>query len=672
MKKNKVIVFGILFFIGLLFSNEMYIQYLSYINSNYYYVSFYPENGKEMEMLEEVEQTADKHNLQVFFVVDETKSSRNQQFQIYASDSVRTYLEKEEQIYENKQGSLFSGKVTVEYKSFYDLDADTIRKYPEGFKLIGEYDDMYHFKQELVDEYAGGFPHFDGYNSLEDIQGMVCAIWFIIAIVILLVEYYFITLEKKEIFVRFTMGEGLKETLGRCMLRDAIIILSMFVIEAFFNYLICGGVFEFGTMFVVTILIIAVMTFFYIKLLWYDVSEVFSNKKISKGTIIGNYVVKAIVLFLVICIATSNVATITQWVKYTKEEELFERQKGAKQVQFYHDDGLCEYGYDCEWGIYFEGQKFLEYLLYLKYERDGKSGSVYHYDDEKLTNVKGFTPLVYMSCCNKEYLMEKLPEITDYKEDTLYIIAPKKVKCTEEEQRNLFRWFGNDVGKEPDKYDKVFIEYEDDLDITALTPFNELGSDIIHNPIIAFENIKTKYIPTIEEVKEYRVLGKYRQTFVHVSIEEVEAFLEECDICDKYDFYIEDVWDNYTNTLTSLRRLATISIIIIVLLLSLFIFVNQTFISMLYNGNGVELAIKKVSGYSMFERFRNIILADCIVGIVAIGAACVVCKIFSMCNLLYVIALGVLCIVIDLMLIAYNCRKMDKERIQKILKGGCL
>lgn len=672
MKRNKLIIFGILFFIGLLFSNEMYIQYLSYLDSNYYYVSFYPQDGKEMEMLEEVEQTAIKHNLQVFFLVEETKSSRNQQFQIYASDSVRTYLEKEEQIYENKQGSLFSGNVTVEYKSFYDLDEDTIHKYPAGFMLIGEYDDMYHFKQELIDEYAGGFPHSEIYNSLEDIQGMVCGIWLIIAVVILLVEYYFISLEKKEIFVRYTMGEGLKETLGKCILRDSVIILLLFLIEAFFNYLVCGGLFEFGTMFAATILIIVVMTFFYLKLLWYDVSEVFSNKKISKETIIGNYVVKAIVLFLVICIAASNVAAITQWLKYAKEGELFERQKGAKQVQFYHDDQLCEYGYDCEWGIDFEGPEYLEYLLYLKYERDGKASSVQHYTYEGLNNDKDFIPLVYISSCNKEYLMEKLPEITEYKEDTLYILVPKEVKCTEGELRNLFKWFGNDVGKEPDKYDKAIIEYEDDLNITALTPDIELGSDIFHNPIIAFENIKDKDIPTVTEVTDYKILGFYRQTFVHVNIEEVEAFLEECDICDKYDFYIEDVWDNYTNTLTSLRRLATISIIIIVLLLSLFIFVNQTFISMLYNGNGVELAIKKVSGYSMFERFRNIILADCIVGIVAIGAACIVCKIFSMCNLLYVIALGVLCIVIDLMLIAYNCRKMDKERIQKILKGGCL
>ncbi|MBP3338502.1 MAG: DUF1430 domain-containing protein [Lachnospiraceae bacterium] len=672
MKRNKLIIFGVLFFIGLLFSNEMYIQYLSYLNSNYYYVSFYPEDGQEMEMLEEVEQTAIKHNLQVFFMVEETKSTRNQQFQIYASDRVREYLEKEEKVYENRQGSLFSGNVTVEYNSFYDLNAETIQKYPEGFMLIGEYDDMYHFKQELIDKYAGGFPHFDGYNSLEDIQGMVCAIWLIIAVVILLVEYYFISLEKKEIFVRFTMGEGLKETLGKCILRDAVIMLSVFLIEAFFNYLVCGGLFEFGTMFVVTILIIAIMAFFYLKLLWYDVSEVFSNKKISKETIIGNYLVKAIVLFLVICIAASNVAAITQWLKYAKEGELFERQKGAKQVQFHHDDDLCEYGHDCEWAIKFDGPKYLEYLLYLKYERDGKSGSVQHYTYVGLNNDKDFIPLVYISSCNKEYLMGKLPEITEYKEDTLYILAPKKVKCTEEEQENLFGWFGNDIGKDSDKYDKVFIEYEDDLDITALAPDNELGSDIFHNPIIAFENIKVKDIPTLTEVTDYDIFGFYRQIFMHTNIEEVEAFLEECNICDKFDFYMEDVWDNYTNTLTSLRRLATISIIIIVLLLSLFIFVNQTFISMLYNGNGIEIAIKKVSGYSTLERFRNIILADCIVGIVAIGAACAVCKIFSLCNLLYVIALGVLCIIIDLLLISYNCHKMDKERIQKILKGGCL
>ena len=238
MKKNKLIIFGLLFFIGMLFSNEMYIQYLSYLDSNYYYVSFYPEDGQEMEMLEEIEQKAIEHDLQIFFLVEETKSIRNQQFEIYASDRVREYLEKEEQIYENKQGSLFSGNVTVKYRAYYDLGAETIHKYPESFKLIGEYNDMYSFKQELVDEYAGGFPHFDGYNSLRDIQGMVCTIWMIIALVILLVEYYFISLEKKEIFIRFTMGEGLVETLGKCILRDSLLMIVMFLIVAAFGYIV--------------------------------------------------------------------------------------------------------------------------------------------------------------------------------------------------------------------------------------------------------------------------------------------------------------------------------------------------------------------------------------------------------------------------------------------------
>lgn len=670
MIKNKIIVFIMLFSVGILFTNEIYIQYLSYIDTNYYYVSFYPKYGQEEKMLQDVEQVAKENDLDVFFVCEETKSNRNQRFEIYSSEATREYLEQKEQIFENEHSSLFTGSVTVIYKPYYELDADTIHKYPEGFRLIGEYEDMYRFKQLLIDEYAGGFPHFDGYNSLEDIQGMVRMVWAVVILVVLLVEYYLVSVERKEIFVRFTMGESLTKILGLCIGRDSLLLLAVMFLVMTINYLISGGIFEAWTVMCATFIIILVIAMFYLKLLWYDVSEIFSNRKISKETIMGNYAVKAFVLVLIICISASNIVAITQWLQYDKQGELFEKQKGTKHIQFYHRDDLCE---NCSLSKEIDGSEFLEYLLYIKYEREEKANSVYKYTDELgLTNADEYTELVYISCYGEEYLKEKLPEINEYREDTLYIIAPESAQCTKEDQKDLFLWFSDDVGKNSEQYEKVFIEYKKDLKITSLAGECNLGSEIVTNPIIAFESIKDKSKPTLTEIVDYGLMGAYGESFIDISSDEVDAFLKEIGMCGGMRYHMEDVWENYSVTLTALRRLAIISIAIIVMMLSLFVFVNQTFLKMLYNGNGIELAIKKVSGYSMFERFKTIIIADCITGIVAVSVACVVCGILELCNLTHVIIIGVLCIAIDLMLIIYNCHKMDKERIQKILKGGCL
>lgn len=674
MIKNKLIVFFMMFFIGIVFANELYIQYVDSFDGVFYYVSFYPEEGKETEMLEAIEETAADNNLKVFFVDEDTESTRNQHFQIYANETVREYLEKQCQMFEGKQTSLFSGTITVDYYDYHEIPAKVIHAAPDGFRLIGEYENMYHFKQLLIDEYAGGFPHTDDYNSLEDVRGMLYGVWVIVALVILLTEYYLINVEKKEIFVRFTVGQPLLGTIGRCILRDCGLLAGSFGSVMLIAGLFVTGVFEWKTMLAILVVIAVLISIFYLRLYWYDVSEVMSNTKITVEMVVGNYLIKCIVFVLVICMISVNIVAISQWMGFDKQKDLFAKYKDSYYINFYHKDNLCE---DCElvkeaMECYGPVDEALNYAFFVRQEKLKKAEVCEVLTDELgLSGAPEDTELLYVSSGLEEYLKSKVPELKNVKEDVLYILAPESIQCTKEEQEELFCWFDSDVGNKFGEYEKVFIEYTEDVTITSLEFESELGSGIQKNPVIAFETVENKEVSAIREW-DYTTWCAYCDAFVEASEEEIETFMEENNLCDGICYNRENVWESYTSTLTSLKRIAIISIVIIALMAAMLIFVNQMLLRMLYNGFGLELAVKKVSGYSLFERFRIMFILDVATGIMSVLAAYIVCRYFHLCNPQYIVVAGAVVIGLEVVFLICHCRRMDREKIQKILKGGSL
>lgn len=674
MIRNKLIVLLLLFAVGVLFSNEMYIQYISNLDNSFYYVSFYPQYGQEKEMLKDIEDIGNENNLTVFFVHEKTKSARNQKYDVYTNDNGKEYLEKQAQVFEGEQSSLFSGDVSVKYYDYYEIDAEIIHAVPDGFRLIGEYEDMYLFKQALIEKYAGGFPHFDGYNSLDDVKQMLVTVWSVITLIILLLEYYWINVEKKEVFVRFTVGDSFWGSIFKCIFRDCTLVIASFLFMIGIASVACTGLFEMKTMLLFIGIICVFTILFYIRLYWYDISEVMSNTKISRGTIVGNYCVKNLVFILCICMISVNVVAITQWIEYGKQKDLFEKYKDSYYISFFHRDDLCE---ECELIKAAKEnctalESSLEYAFFIRQEKLGKAVLV-----ETLTSDLSFSfekelyKLVYISSSAEEYLLNKISNVVKFEKDTLYILMPKSIKCSEDEKESLFNWFDSDVGNKYNEYDKVFVQYDEDMLIAALDPETELESTIQKNPIIAFETVSNKEISSIREW-DYWTQGFYPDAFIECTDADVEEFLIENNMCNGIKYRMNNVWENYESILTSLRRMAIISIAIIGMMAVMLVFVNQTLLKMLYNGYGLELSIKKISGYSLFERFKTIFLSDIITGLVSIVIAYIICDKLLLCNTIYIIIAGMVVIVMEIFLVILNCHKMDNERIQKILKGGCL
>lgn len=118
------------------------------------------------------------------------------------------------------------------------------------------------------------------------------------------------------------------------------------------------------------------------------------------------------------------------------------------------------------------------------------------------------------------------------------------------------------------------------------------------------------------------------------------------------------------------NRSLLIAVILTVLILILEIQISILALRMAYESNARELTIKKVMGYSLFERFKSFFLLTSILcGFSFVGA--LVCSLVFKVGMIGYLAWGsILVFLIDIGILLYLTRKNDHLQIQKVLKGG--
>lgn len=84
----------LLFFVGILITDEIYMIYVQDYN-DMYYVSFYLDNQQsDKEFLNDVKQASKRHNIIIYASIVETNSTRSCSINIYGSKYVKNQLEK--------------------------------------------------------------------------------------------------------------------------------------------------------------------------------------------------------------------------------------------------------------------------------------------------------------------------------------------------------------------------------------------------------------------------------------------------------------------------------------------------------------------------------------------------------------------------------------------------
>ena len=117
-----------------------------------------------------------------------------------------------------------------------------------------------------------------------------------------------------------------------------------------------------------------------------------------------------------------------------------------------------------------------------------------------------------------------------------------------------------------------------------------------------------------------------------------------------------------------LRFLTSFCVIISILYAAVVIAIS----SMEYRNNAMEISIKKILGYSVFERNRRSIINILVIDIVVYFLICVITAIVNVRFLTVCFLTGAVVIFVEMIILLVNILKIEKENVYKVLKGGCL
>ena len=137
-------------------------------------------------------------------------------------------------------------------------------------------------------------------------------------------------------------------------------------------------------------------------------------------------------------------------------------------------------------------------------------------------------------------------------------------------------------------------------------------------------------------------------------------------------FMLTNVGEDYIYSHSFLVKLISFisSLCVLVLLLDIAIIVSEA--KMEFRLSSMEISLKKVLGYSFYERHKRFISVNLLENIAVVILICIVSLFISNASVGIALLVGALLTIIEMAIIFTNVMWVEKTNISKSLKGGCL
>ncbi len=206
------------------------------------------------------------------------------------------------------------------------------------------------------------------------------------------------------------------------------------------------------------------------------------------------------------------------------------------------------------------------------------------------------------------------------------------------------------------------IPYEADLEVTAIDDKISYQSVMLDNPVILLD----MSVPDPEDPmrSDYWNYG----TIYRIEEDRYTDFLERFRLTDEIEraSNVLDLYEyNRAIIQRSLRIAAVLSVFLLVLEFSLISFI----LKLQYRLNAVEMALKKILGYTLIARNRLLIALTAGSCVISLAAAFAVSLFVDFSPGGYVLAAGISVTALEMILLLRKAISLEKERIPQILKG---
>ena len=237
---------------------------------------------------------ASKNDVGVFCVSRITDSAFLSKVEVYADDVAREMLESEYDIREGEFDSFFSGTTNIVYKEFSDVEKDF---HEIKFYFIGDMEQARAVRNEVYSTYGGGYIHKDANVGLEWI---IWGVWGIAIGVLLVLTWVDMQFQKKENFIRLSLGASARRIVLKNIVLDSIFFSVIFLL---FKVLLAQFIAldyiekESCLIFSAFLLMNAVL---HLRGLFYNFKEVLYGANLSLKTISNSDILKSITMMITI------------------------------------------------------------------------------------------------------------------------------------------------------------------------------------------------------------------------------------------------------------------------------------------------------------------------------------------------------------------------------------
>ncbi len=643
MNKVRFTISTLLLLIALIFTCDLYQIYI-YSFEDFYNTSFYTQPEIETEdMLTDICRVSDKYDVQIFFIAKEIEGDFYTNVNVFCDMAVKEYLEKEYFIVEGTHKSLFSGSTSISYHEFMELDANNLKRNPDSFYLFGEREQVLGFKAELVDTYGGSLPKHEERDSRKDIQRDSALLWGVVISIILITTYYNVISAKKEYFIQLSLGERISHIVFKNILFDSLYYFICFVVFSAIIYFYSGGAFLFAYNLGAIMLLLILNALIYLDLFRFDLKRSISNEKMSQKLLGANYFLKFILTLLVSMSFASNLYFIAKYMELNSQKEFYESRSEYYYINFtqYH-------------GEIYNLESFFYCLFYDEFDIQFDCALISYDDSNDL--------VICMNENMKDYLLTCIPSIKkELDGEESYLILPASKHLSDEEIDSL-KTYSLWLSDREDDHVKMVI-----YDKTKINTRNILdGYEIAKNPIIIYSNRSNwdEFIP-FEGCIPTLVLN---EAFSKVDITRLEQF------CDKNQcsYLLTNVYDDYSYLLDMVRRGSILNLILLIIQLLIEILLISTIVKLEFEANRLELVLKKIWGYTIWERISKlyrITIVSFVISLIIVFIAHYFgyLKYANFVNIGLTFLMIVECILTTVMFI-----KQEQDNIQRTLKGGYL
>lgn len=658
MKKLKLIVIYLLLTIGFIFNGELFILYLDGFQESYYQSGFDFVNREntiaEKEVIQDFLNAGKTYDVDFFFLDSTIISAYAKDITIFGTPNALKTLQAKG-IFEGKHNSLFMGETQVRYEDFSNLK--TIEKFQDCYYIgdQSQLEAMRLFKASLVDKYSGGLPKL--FRSDKETWLNLFAVWSIVFGLILLLTIYEIISLKKEIMVRITLGEDVRTVFGKNALADIGILASAFLSVPFILSPLSNVLFKIQALALAFLALMIANTLINAAVLRVNFKKDIADRRSGGGLLTANYILKTMTTILTIIVLSGNFAILAQGYLMYKQHDFFSEHKDYSyyQLNYRVNNHLGKTISDTETMNQEFYKRFQNYSLQYN-DLTANFSSPY---PVILINRNAFEEISRVS----NALAEAVKSAAD---DDYYILIPSGMAEDSQEYaiaKEIFTVFSGENNLSSVKT-KV---YDDDVSLVGIHNMGKYVSRPMENPIILFNNT----LQQIDESQADKAMYYAYSTMYNIPEQDFNHFIAEYQLSDQI-MVKSNALDVYEHNWAIISRNMKLVVILSIFLLALEIALISFIIKLEYQFNAMELALKKVLGYSLFARNNRLILITLVVFLVSVILAFLLRGLLGIAEGADLIWGGLILLAVESVFIAKKAGTMEKANVPAILKGRVL